>query len=158
MARTIYEIDDDIASCVDQETGEIVDVEKLDDLNMERERKIEGALLWAKNEGAMAKALDAEIKNLQARKKTCQKNVDGIKRWAINAIGDSKKFKTAKVAATVRKSPASVVVDDITEIPSIYLVPQEPKPDKKAIGDAIKRGEFILGAHIEDWNQFVVIK
>lgn len=158
MARTIYEIDDDIAACVDQETGEIIDLEKLDDLNVERERKIEGALLWAKNEDAMAKALDAEIRSLQARKKTCQRNVEGIKQWAIRAIGDSKKFKTARVTASVRKSPASVVIDDMKGIPEEFLVPQEPKVDKTALKAAIIGGAFINGAHIEDWNQFVVIK
>lgn len=157
MARTIYDIDDDIAACVDQETGEIIDLEKLDDLNMERERKIEGALLWAKNEDAMAKALDAEIKNLQARKKTCQKNVDGIKRWAINAIGDSKKFKTAKVAATVRKSPASVVVDDVRVLNPIYLIQQEPKVDKAGISKAIKSGMDVIGAHLEQ-KQCITIR
>ena len=36
--RPLYEIDAAILEAVDQETGEILDVEKLDALQMERER------------------------------------------------------------------------------------------------------------------------
>ena len=37
----LYQIDSALAECVDAETGEILDVEKLLELNMAREQKIE---------------------------------------------------------------------------------------------------------------------
>ena len=40
--RALYEINQDILDCVDLETGEILDTEKLDALQMEREAKLEG--------------------------------------------------------------------------------------------------------------------
>ena len=43
--RSLYEIDQEILDCVDAESGEILDVEKLDALQMERERKLEGVAL-----------------------------------------------------------------------------------------------------------------
>ena len=39
----LYQIDSALAGCVDAETGEILDVEKLMELNMAREQKIESA-------------------------------------------------------------------------------------------------------------------
>ena len=37
--RALYEIDNEILECVDEETGEILDEEKLNALEMEREKK-----------------------------------------------------------------------------------------------------------------------
>ena len=43
---TIFEIDEAILECVDLETGEIIDAERLDALQMERDKKIENVALW----------------------------------------------------------------------------------------------------------------
>ena len=53
----LYEIEAGILECVDQETGEIVDIEKLDELQMELEKKIEGVVLQCKNLAAYITAL-----------------------------------------------------------------------------------------------------
>ena len=37
----LYEIENEILNCVDMETGEIVDIKKLESLQMERDQKIE---------------------------------------------------------------------------------------------------------------------
>ena len=34
----LYEIDNEIMNCIDEETGEIIDPEKLESLEMEREK------------------------------------------------------------------------------------------------------------------------
>ena len=49
MNMNIYDIDKAIEACVDTETGEIIDGEKLDALQMERAAKIEGVACWVKN-------------------------------------------------------------------------------------------------------------
>ena len=54
--RALYDIDQDILDCVDLETGEILDTEKLDALQMEREAKLEGVALWVKDLRAEAEA------------------------------------------------------------------------------------------------------
>ena len=46
---TLYEIDDAILSCIDMETGEIIDEEKLTALTMERDAKISGVENYSKN-------------------------------------------------------------------------------------------------------------
>lgn len=39
IRMTLYEIDSAIMDCVDEETGEIIDLEKLEALNIERDKK-----------------------------------------------------------------------------------------------------------------------
>ena len=46
---SLYEIDAQILSCIDLETGEVVDIEKLEALQIERAQKIENIALWYKN-------------------------------------------------------------------------------------------------------------
>ena len=46
---TLYEIDNAILECIDLETGEIIDTDKLDALQLERETKIENVALWIKD-------------------------------------------------------------------------------------------------------------
>ena len=54
---TIYEIDQSIMECVDLETGEIIDIDKLNELELEREKKLENVACWIKDLKAEAEAL-----------------------------------------------------------------------------------------------------
>ena len=45
----LYEIDEQILNCIDQETGEILDTEKLEQLQIDRNDKIENLILWIKD-------------------------------------------------------------------------------------------------------------
>ena len=67
----LYEIENEILKCVDEETGEIFDVEKFEALELARDVKIENICLWIKNLKAEAEALKLEIsdpmKHLQVR-------------------------------------------------------------------------------------------
>ena len=56
---TIYEIDQAIMECVDIETGEIIDTEQLDKLQMERDTKLENVACWIKELTAEAEAIKA---------------------------------------------------------------------------------------------------
>ena len=50
-----------------QETGEIIDLEKLEALNIERDKKVEGIALAVKNYAAEAKAIKEEEEKLAKR-------------------------------------------------------------------------------------------
>ena len=67
--RALYEIDQEILDCVDLETGEILDSAKLDALQMERERKLEGVALWVKDLNYEAQMVKEEADKLTARKR-----------------------------------------------------------------------------------------
>ena len=56
----LYEIDAAISGCIDAESGEIIDTERLDNLLIERSKKLEGVALWIKNLESDAAAIKAE--------------------------------------------------------------------------------------------------
>ena len=56
----LYEIDEQILGCIDAETGEIIDADMLNALQIERDAKIENVALWIKDLKAEAEAYKAE--------------------------------------------------------------------------------------------------
>ena len=106
----LYEIDQAITECFDQETGELLDEEKLDALQMEREKKLEGVACYIKNLRADVEALKAEEKNLAQRRKTIEHKVEGLKNWLFFAL-DGQKFTTPKCVVSYRHSQAVDVPD-----------------------------------------------
>lgn len=58
---SLEKMDDDY---VDTETGEVISQEEFDQLNIDREEKIESICLWIKNLKAEAKAIKEEEENL----------------------------------------------------------------------------------------------
>ena len=77
--------------------------------------------------------LESEIARLTARKKALENNVERMKRnleQSMIAL-DKRKFKTDLFSFHIQKNPASV--DIIGEVPEEFLIPQEPKVDKKAM-------------------------
>jgi len=98
--------------------------------------------------------IDEEIKRLQALKKSKQNGKERIKTLmqdAMNAAGE-KKLKCGTFTVSIQSNPPSCVIDcDLAGIPSKYLIPQEPKVDKKAMLEDLKNEDNILAgiAHIE---------
>ena len=73
---TLYEIDAAISGCIDAESGEIIDTERLDNLLIERSKKLEGVALWIKNLESDAAAIKAEKNALDRRMKAAEKKVE----------------------------------------------------------------------------------
>lgn len=147
--RKLYEIEEDLLKCVDLETGEIIDEEKLKALEMERDKKIEGVILWRKDIMAEAEAIGNEIRNLSARKKVLDRQAESLKGFTEYALA-GEKFKTARCSVSYRKS-ASIVFDDINKVPKAYM--KELKDEwfsKTLIKEAIERGETVDGSHLEE--------
>lgn len=146
----LYEIKEQIKNAIDEsvdmETGEILDSERLDALNMALNEKRENIALYTKNLTAEAKAIDDEIKSLTARKKSLNNKVDWLKSYLASDLKGSK-FETAKVVVSFRKSKA-VEINPDAEIPNEFLIQQQPKPDKAGLKKAIQAGAVINGVSI----------
>jgi len=162
--RALYEIDQEILDCVDLETGEILDVEKLDALQMERERKLEGVALWIKDMKAEAAAIKEEADKLTARKKALDNKMDGLKNWLLYALG-GEKLKTPRCNVYQTHSQKLTVTDEeklvqylmLDDDPEKYLRFKDPELRKDEIKKALKEGEFFPGAVLEE-TESVVIK
>lgn len=145
--RALYEIDSDIMDCFDEETGELLDEEKLNELQIERDQKIEGVGLAVKNLTAEIDAYKKEIDAFQQRKRSAEKRLDGFKKWLLETL-EGQKFATPKVDIRFRRSE-TVDIPDESAVPDEYIVwKTEGKPDKIAIKQAIKAGSSIEGCQL----------
>lgn len=142
----LYEIDAAILDCIDMETGEVVDAEKLTALQMERDEKVEAVALWIKDLTAEAAALKAEKQAFAERQAAAEKKAESLKRWLTDALAGAK-FKTTKVAVSFRKTQ-SVEIPDVYALDENYLKYSAPTADKAAIKAAIKAGETVTGAEL----------
>lgn len=147
----LYEIDQAIEACIDWETGEILDAERLDALQMERTAKLEGVACWIKNLEAEADALKAEKDAFAKREKTARNKADSLKRWLTNAL-QGEKLTTARAAISFRKSESVEFVNQdlfvvwASEDHNSLLTYKQPEPNKTAIKQALKAGVQLPGA------------
>lgn len=151
---TLYEINEQILSCIDEETGEVLDADKLNALQIEKDEKIENVALWIKDLKAEAEAMKTEKKSFEERQKACENKAESLKKWLADAL-NGEKFKTNKVLISFRKTK-SVQVSDIWQVPEEYIKYGEPTPDKNAIKKAIEAGEDIHGAFLVENTSMTV--
>lgn len=140
----LYEINQAIAECLDLETGEIIDIEKLSQLTMERDEKIENIGLWIKNLKADIEMYKAELDSFTAKKKAAENKLESLSRYLSDYL-DGQKFSTPKVTISFRNTTSVKVADD-AELPEEYRrIKTVVEPDKKAIKAALESGAEIDG-------------
>lgn len=142
IQKAIYDPD------FDQESAEAA----LADITDALEEKADNYAKIIKQLDADADAVAEEIRRLTARKAMLDNRRDWLKtnlQMAMTATGKTK-FKTPFFSFGIQKNPPSVVLDaGLDAIPAEYLVPQDPKVDKKAICARLKTGEVLPFAHLE---------
>lgn len=146
----IYEIDDIILQCVDEETGE-VDVEKLDRLTMENDAKMENIALWIKDLKAEEAAVADEAKKLESRSKALGNKAESLKSYLAYKLG-GRKFKTARCTISYRASAKVEIAPDcdVDNFSNRFKTTTvEIKPNKKAIKEYLQSGGKIEGCWLE---------
>ena len=151
---TLYDIDKRIEEAmeraVDMETGEIINDEamaELEQLDMDRNTKIENTAKFYKNLVSDVKELKEEAKKLTERAQAAQRKADSLKNYLSFSL-NGQAFKQGTVAISYRKS-TSVQIDNIKELPAEYLRHKEPEPDKTAIKLALQADpESVPGASL----------
>ncbi len=152
---TLYEIDEEILNCVDMETGEIIDVERLGQLQLAREDKVEGIALWIKNLLSDVDAIKLEEEKLAQRRKANENKAKNLKEY-LSKFLNGQKFKTPKVSISYRKSE-SVEVTDLSKLDDDYLKFAEPTVDKTKVKKALKAGTVLQGVSLVE-NQNIQIR
>lgn len=152
---TLYELKDEWLQLLQlAEDGEIdadVFTDTLEGLDYEIELKADAyAKIISQLEHDSA-ALKTEEKRMANRRKTLENRIDSMKKnlFMTMRMTGKEKFKTDLFSFSIRKNPASVVLDT-NDIPEIYLVPQDPVVNKKQIMADLKAGKDLSGlAHLE---------
>lgn len=156
MSMSLYEIEQAILSLVDEETGEILDIEGLAALQMERERKIENVACWVKNLTAEQEAIRNEEKRLADRRKVLERRTDRLTQYLNDALG-GEKFETARCTVSFRKT-SRVEISDIHAAAAwaddnglrdivTYSLPTVSKPE---LAKLLKEGRKIPGCTLID--------
>lgn len=153
---TLYEIEQGIMDCVDAETGEIIDIDRLNELEMARDTKISNVACWIKDLNAEAAAIKAEKQALEKRQKAAENKAESLKQW-LQVVLEGEKFKDARCSISYRKSER-VVFDEgfcFSSLPGQFKkVTVEPK--KTEIKDYLKTGAELEGAQIVTSNSIQI--
>lgn len=133
----------------------------LEGLEGEVAQKMEGCLAIARNLEATADQIRAAEAHMVGRRKALESRAEWLKGYVKANMERSgiSKIECPWFRASIVKNPPSVVVDTFADIPKGYLRYPDPPPpsvDKKLIGEALKRGEAVPGAHLEQGTRLEV--
>ena len=151
----IYEIDEAILECVDQETGDILDINRLEALEMERDRKVSNVACWIKDLKAESEAIKKEIDNLSARRKADDNKIESLKRfleWALNGT----KFKDERCSISYRRSETVEVSKEAEEKLPDEFIKIERTVRKSELKDAMKLGFEFEGCQLVEKNNIQI--
>lgn len=102
---------------------------------------------------AWAQAAEDAAKRIQERAASTRKRAAWLRNYLqtnMQAAGMSK-IEHPDLTVSIRKNPAAVQIADGIILPARFMVqpePPPPRPDKKAIADALKAGEQIEGCQL----------
>lgn len=159
---TLYELTNEYMALLEMAEDPDIDpqafADTLEALGGELEMKADGYARVMKELEGRAVTMRFESKRLENGYKTIERNIDRMKHALQDSMvaTDKRKFKTDLFSFSIRKNPASVVIDRETSIPPEFLIPQDPKIDKKAIKAAIDRGDDITFAHLEQGESLII--
>lgn len=146
---TLYEINEKLRDFdfeIDEETGEILNADELDNLELSKSEKIENICLLIKNLKADAVAYKNEKDSFSDKERVTKNRIKSLTGYLESAL-DGETFKSTKASITYRKSEVIEVVDG-AEIPKEYLRFKEPEIDKVELKKAVKSGINIAGVQI----------
>lgn len=153
----LYELQINIDSLVDQETGEIIDIDALNALELERDTKISNIACWIKSLKAEAEAIKAEEQSLNHRRKVCENKMESLKTYLATFL-NGEKFKDSRCSISYRRSERVDFADNFNfdTLPD-YMKKVTVEPRKAEIKEFLKGGGEIEGVRIEE-NTSMTIK
>lgn len=148
---TLYELTGIFLQIDEMDIDDETKLDTLDSIDWEHgfSEKIENCIKVIRNKDARVEAYKAEIKRLEALKKSESKAIEEIKKRISEAmrLTQHDKLDTTLFKVGFRKSKAVVV--DKTKLPKKYQVATY-KPDKKTLKELLKSGKHIKGATLEE--------
>lgn len=108
-------------------------------------------------------AIKARMGELKARAERIAARADAKRAAALNAmleVGRTKIEAPGFTLSAAKKVPAVIITDEAA-VPAEYLrqpEPPAPKPDKKAIGDALKAGASIPGCLLSNGGHTLTVR
>lgn len=161
----LYEYNEAIANFafqIDEETGEVLNGEEFEALQIGRKEKILATGLKIKDLESDNKAIDDEIKRLQAWRDTGKNEIAWLKDYLARMLEDGEKISEPNLKIGWRTSEALGVTDESALIEWLKknrpegLTFKEPTVNKTAVKGLIKQGVKIPMAKIEQRNNIQI--
>lgn len=124
----------------------------LESVSGELEEKAINVAMFIRNIESSADQIDQAIKHMQERKKAMESKAESIKKYLLENMQRTgiTKIESPYFTVQLKKNPPSVVVDNEVDINDKFKVTKTVTSiDKESIKLAIKSGEIVAGAHIE---------
>lgn len=148
-----YDVPRKIEELIDPMTGEVLDVEALQQLQMERDKLVEWLACSYKNHNLLAAGIAGEIENLQDRKRIEEKAADRAKQ-ALDFLLNGERFESSKCKIGYRKSEKVMVLDKPAAAAFLkaqgygYCVKEEPEVNLTEIKKLLREGVPVPSAAI----------
>jgi len=112
------------------------------------------------DDGALLAGLKTRIEEMQERQCRVKSRHDKkreLTAWAMAQSGVAK-LECPDFGVSLSSGIVRVEIEDTTKLPACYLAPQPPKPDRTAIGHALKSGLLVEGAKLETGKPFITVR
>lgn len=149
----LYEINGDIRLLWEMHENGEIDVQTYKDTieSLGTETIVEEHVKMIRNAESNAEKLIEESDKLRVKAEAEKKKAETAKNLVINFLDAIQEKKISAGIFRVSKCVSkSVDITDISVMSEIYLVPQPPKADKKAILADLKSGKEISGAKLKE--------
>lgn len=128
--------------------------ETLDGLQGTLEQKAVNVAAFARNLEALAEQIRGAEVAMAGRRRALEARAARLRGYLHANLERAGILKVEHpyFVLTVKRNPPSVIVTDVDALPDEYCVPPAPPErvaDKRKIGDAIKAGNDVPGAHLE---------
>lgn len=150
---SLYDIRKDIEACVDAETGEIIDAEKLASLQVERDEKISNIACWIKNLLIDIEGIKAERKKLAERQAVMEHKAASLKAYLADFL-DGKKWHDARSSLSFRKTERIEIADGAV-VPEEFLK-TSVTVDKAGLKKAVQGGATFDGVQLVEGQSIIV--
>ena len=158
---SLFDIQNEILNCcIDTETGEVIDFEKLEELEGNIDEKVCNILLWIKNLKADAELYKAQKMAFADKQSAAEKKAESLTNYIDKFLDGNKwdKDPEKRVSVSYRASESVEIdnLDDIADFNTDFIKYADPKADKAAIKKALKDGINVPGCHLERNNNIQI--
>lgn len=156
MNLSLYAIADEYMQAVstlsDLDLPDDVIADTLESLQYPLEQKATNVAMFARNLEATAEAIREAEGEMAKRRKALESRAASIRSYLLQNMvrAGVTKIECPLFKLAVRDNPPSVVIDG--DVPAEFMRQPDPPPpvaDKKAIGEALKAGREVPGAHLQ---------
>lgn len=157
---TLYQLTSqfkELERLADEDVPDEVIRDTLEGLSGEIEVKATSVIKFARNLEVFRDAVEAESRAMKERAARIDRRIEAMREYVLVHMRacEIQKIECPEFTLSVQKNPPAVIIDAESQIPERFMVtpepppPPSPRPDKKALCEAMKAGEIVPGAHLE---------